>query len=99
MGVFVFPPILAGGIPLSFPLLAAFGVPLNIAVSSSQPIEITCNGTEGSIQQCQIVRLLHREGLVSGLYMDLSLRNSLRIHLYKLQTLRPQFKPQEVMQQ
>ena len=56
---FIFPPgILAGGIPLSFPLLAAFGVPLNIAVPSSQPIEVTCNGTEESIQQCQIVRLL-----------------------------------------
>ena len=65
---FIFPPgILTGGIPLSFPLLAAVGVPLNIAVSSSQPIEVTCNGTEGSIQQCQIIRLLQPSaGTIAG---------------------------------
>ena len=61
----VFPPILAGGIPLSFPLLAAVGVPLNLA--SSQPIEVSCNGTEGSIQQCQIIRLLQPSaGTIAG---------------------------------
>ena len=54
--VSLLPPFPTGGFPLSFPLLGAVGVPQNIAVLASQPIEVTCNGTEDGVQQCRIAR-------------------------------------------
>ena len=60
-------PILTGGIPLSFQLLAGVGVPTSITVSSSQPIEVNCNGSEDSIQQCQLVKFLQcSTGTIGG---------------------------------
>ena len=52
----------------NFDLCSTGGIPLNIAVSSSQSIEVYCDGSEDNIQECDIDRLSSTcsTGIIAG---------------------------------
>ena len=41
-----------------FLVIPTAGIPLSFSLPATQPVEVNCNGMEGSIQECQLVRFL-----------------------------------------